>query len=172
MTIKVFSDKKKLNNFLYLYKEKKMMFATGFLAGVLVMVALMVWFFRTQMVQTFTSTHPFEETVQRTESAIKEAGWGIPGQLDINAMTAKKGVQINNRVHVIELCKPSYAKQVLDDQPQFSAMMPCRFGIYEVGGKVQISKLNTGMMSKFLGGTVAEMMQAVSKEEHIIINNI
>ncbi len=146
--------------------------SAGFLGGATFMVLVMIWFFRNQMVQTFDSEYDFEETVKRAEAAIKDSKWGIPGQHDVNAMTAKKGVHVKNRVHIIELCKPEYAKQVLEDQPHFAAMMPCRFGIFEENGKVKISKLNTGMMSKFLSGSVKTMMGKVGKEEHAIVQSM
>ncbi len=146
-----------------------MLFVAGCITGIVLMLAVMTWFFRNAMIQTVPSVHDFDETVRRVEAAIKAAGWGIPGQLDINAMTAKKGVEIRPRVRIIELCKPEYAKKVLEDQPQFSAMMPCRIGIYERDGKVMVAKLNTGMMSRFLGGVVRTTMARVGKEEHQIL---
>ena len=133
------------------------------------MLVVMTWFFRNAMIQTVPSRYGFEETVSRTEEAIKKAGWGIPGQINVNAMTARKGVEIAPRVHIIELCKPEYAKAVLEDQSHFSAMMPCRIGIYEKGGRVYIAKLNTGMMSRFLGGVVKKMMGRVGREEKEIL---
>ncbi len=146
--------------------------AVGFFGGVAFMVLVMVWFFRNQMVQTFESKYDFEETIKRAEAAIKKSQWGIPGQHDVNAMTAKNGFNLNSRVHIIELCKPEYAKYVLDEQPHFAAMMPCSLGIYEEDGKVKISKLNTGMMGKFLGGTVKTIMGKIGREEHAIVKDM
>ncbi len=149
-----------------------MIFSAGILTGVVFMLLVMTWFFRNGMIQTVPSRHSFEETIRKTEEAIKNAGWGIPGQIDFNAMTAKKGVEIGPRVHIIELCKPEYAKTVLEEQSHFAAMMPCRIGIYEREGQVYIAKLNTGMMSRFLGGVVKKVMGRVGKEEHEILGAI
>ena len=146
-----------------------MIFFGGVFVGIVFMLLVMVLFFRHGMIQTIPSRYGFEETVSKTEEAIKKAGWGIPGQIDVNAMTAKKGVEITPRVHIIELCKPAYAKAVLEDQSHFAAMMPCRIGIYEKDGRVYLAKLNTGMMSRFLGGVVKKMMGRVGREEKEIL---
>jgi len=148
-----------------------MAFFAGLLLGVLLMIAGMIWFFRTQMIQTFPSPYGFEETIERLEEAIKRAGWGVPTQLDFNALMAKKGVTLDKRVHVTELCKPEYAKSVLEDRAFFAAMMPCRIGVYEQNGKVWLAKMNTGMMSKFLGGVVQRVMGKVGAEEHAILRD-
>jgi len=149
-----------------------MIFFAGFFIGIVFMLLVMVLFFRHAMIQTSPSRYGFQETVSKTEEAIRKAGWGIPGQIDVNAMTARKGVEITPRVHIIELCKPEYAKAVLEDQSQFAAMMPCRIGIYERDGRVFIAKLNTGMMSRFLGGVAKKMMGRVGREEKEILASI
>jgi len=149
-----------------------MIFAAGMFTGIVFMLLTVTWFFRNAMIQTVPSRHSFEETISRAEAAIKNAGWGIPGQLNVNQMTAKKGVEVSTKVHIIELCKPEYAKAVLEDQGHFAAMIPCRIGIYERDGEVTIAKLNTGVMSKFLGGVVKKIMGRVGREEHRILSAI
>jgi len=149
-----------------------MIFSAGIFIGVVFMLLVMTWFFRNGMIQSVASPFGFDETVSKTEAAIKQAGWGIPGQINVNAMTAKKGIEIAPRVHIIELCKPEYAKAVLEDQSHFAAMMPCRIGIYEKDGRTYIAKLNTGMMSKFLGGVAKKMMGRVGAEEKEIVASV
>ncbi len=146
-----------------------MLFGAGLITGIVVMLLAMTWFFRNGMIQTVASRHDFEETIRKTEESIKKAGWGIPSQINVNAMTAKKGVEVGPKVHIIELCKPEYAKAVLEDRSHFAAMMPCRIGIYENDGQVFIAKLNTGAMSRFLGGVAKKMMGRVGREEKEIL---
>ena len=64
--------------------------------------------------------------------------------------------------------------EVLTDARHMSTMMPCRFAIYEgKDGKVHIAKLNTGLLGKVFGGTVAEIMGGkVAVDEEKILRSI
>lgn len=74
-------------------------------------------------------------------------------------------------VTVIELCKVDLAGEILtgDDSRVVSSLMPCRVAVYETGdGRVVVSRMNTGMMSKLFGGDIERLMaQATSETEEI-----
>ena len=141
----------------------------GFIAGIVVTIIAMVYVFRNYMMVAHEVPYDFRTSISKIEDAIKNAGWGIPGQINVNEMTAKKGVTVDLKVHIIELCKPQYAKGVLEDSPVFSAMMPCRLGVFERDGKTYVAKMNTGLMSMFFGGVAGKMMKKVAAEEEGIL---
>ena len=46
----------------------------------------------------------------------------------------------------------------METDPEVSTLMPCAFGVYETGGRVHVTGLNTGLMGKLMGGNVARVM--------------
>ena len=144
----------------------------GFISGVVLTVMAVVYVFRNYMMVAKELPYDFQTSISKVENSIKNAGWGIPTQLDVNQMTAKKGVNLALKVHIIELCKPQYAKNVLEDSPVFSAMMPCRIGLFEREGKTYVAKMNTGMMSMLWGGIVGKTMKKVAEEEAAILKTL
>ena len=148
------------------------MIFVGFISGVVLSVIAMVYLFRRYMMVAKEVPYEFQTSISKIENSIKNAGWGIPGQIDVNQMTSKKGVKPGLKVHIIELCKPQYAKSVLENSPVFSAMMPCRIGIFERDGKTFVAKMNTGLMSMFFGGVAGKMMKQVAAEEDVILKTL
>lgn len=52
-------------------------------------------------------------------------------------------------------------------------MMPCRLSVYETSdGKVIISRMNTGLVSKVFGGLVTEVMAQASAENEQILSAV
>ncbi len=146
----------------------------GFLAGAAAVAIAVAVAMPPLMIVRHESTLPFDETVAALEQAIRDNGWASPGTMDLNKAMAKHGVRFEPRVRLIKLCKASYAARVLQDHRDLAALMPCTLAVYEADdGKVYISKMNTGLMGKLFGGTVAEVMGgSVSAEEAEILEAV
>lgn len=115
-----------------------------------------------------------EETCNRLKTAIEGNGWSCPGIRDMNQTMAKHGVHMDEQVTIVELCKATYAKDVLMTNPEVSTLMPCAWGVYKAkDGKVYISGMNMGLMGKMFGGNIAKVMGgAVSKDEKQMLKDI
>ena len=126
------------------------------------------------MLVTTESTFPYKETVTRIEDAIEREGWSSPGTLNLTKSMNKHGVEFPHRVQVIQLCKPEYAEQVLQSDRYVSSIMPCAISVWEDDdGRVYISKMNTGLMGKMFGGTIAKVMGGpVAADEHRILADV
>jgi uncharacterized protein (DUF302 family) len=134
-------------------------FLGGLALGVLLTGAGGIAAMRSLMIVEYESPLSFDATVSAMEQAVIKNGWSSPGTMNLNKSLAKHGVRFGPRVRLVQLCKAPYAAKVLEDAREMATMMPCRFAVYEgPGGKVRIAKLNTGLMGKLFGGTVAEVM--------------
>lgn len=142
----------------------------GFVVGFIAASALVAALMPKLMLQTKLSPLGFTETVEMIQKGIADAGWGNTGNLNMNEMLKNKGVELERKVHIVQLCQPNYAKKVLEDEPKVSCLMPCAIGIYAKGDKVYVSKMNTGLMGKLFGGVVAEVMgkQVAADEKKIL----
>jgi uncharacterized protein (DUF302 family) len=144
----------------------------GIVVGILV-TAVGVW---VAMPRLMLTTHEsryddVETTCQELKKAAEAAGWVVPAIRDMNASMAKQGVQHEGPVRIVELCKATYAHEVLSDNPEVSTLMPCALGVYAGGdGKVYVSGMNMGLMGRMFGGTVGEVMGGkVAGEEQKIL---
>ena len=73
---------------------------------------------------------------------------------------------------VIELCQPKHAGKILsrDENRIVTSLMPCRVSVYETSdGKVVISRMNSGLVSKLFGGEIATVMADASQETEEIL---
>jgi uncharacterized protein (DUF302 family) len=70
-------------------------------------------------------------------------------------------------VKILEICHPKHSSRLLelDNERIVSTFMPCRISIYEKSnGKVYISRINAGLLSKNFGGLIEEVMSAANAE--------
>lgn len=115
-----------------------------------------------------------DETCLNLKSAIEENGWSCPAIRDMNLTIEKHGATLERRVKIVELCKATYARDVLTTDPEVSTLMPCAWGVYEGDdGKVYITGMNMGLMAKLVGGNIAKIMGGpVSAEEEKMLQQV
>jgi uncharacterized protein (DUF302 family) len=153
--------------------NKKVVLAgvVGFFLGVLVLG--IVGFFAAPKLMIVEDVSPmsYEATIQTIQDAAVEEGWSVPASHTIDKSVSKAGYNVLP-VTVIELCQPHHAAKVLadDDSRVVTSMMPCRLSVYETSdGRVVISRMNTGLVSKMFGGNVAHVMaDATADTEQIL----
>lgn len=152
-----------------------MLFMSGLIAGIL-LTAVIVWLSMPKlMLVTHQSRYQsVEETCQQLKTVIEANGWSCPAIRDMNMTVSQKGVQMDRRVMIVELCKAEYAKDVLSTNPEVSTLIPCAWGVYKGNdGNVYITGMNMGLMGKMFGGNIARVMGAsVAKDEKQMLKNI
>ncbi len=148
--------------------------AAGFAAGLAAAAAVMKLAMPALMLSTHESKYTdVEETAAALKTAIEAAGWHCPAVRDMNAAMSKRGVTFEPPVRIVELCKAEYAKEILTDNPEISTLMPCAWGVYKKDGKVYITGMNTGLMGKLFGGTIARVMGgSVADDERKILSAV
>ena len=102
----------------------------------------------------------FNESVQKIHEKAEETGWKIPTVHDLQQTLKNNDIDVLE-VTVIELCKPQYSGTLMkEDTSKFvSSLMPCRISVYKkTDGKSYISRLNSNMLSMFMGGTIGNVM--------------
>ncbi len=117
----------------------------------------------------------FDDTLAAIKASAKEEGWKTPKAYDLQKTFAKAGYGEMSKMTVLSLCQPHHAAALLseDSQKPFMAMMPCRVGIYEAAdGKVYLSQMNMGLLSRLIGGDVAKIMKTAAQEENEIFAHV
>jgi len=158
--------------------------ATGLLIGLIIIGIIgagvvLISIMKNRMIVTYQSPHSFEETRSRFEAIVpeyKEQGWGMPmDMLDMYAKLDEKGHAPGNINRMVSyfLCNPAMARKVLEDSPHMSAIMPCSWSIYETtDGRVMISKMNVGLMSRLFGGVIQKAMGKVEETEKEMLEKL
>ncbi len=146
----------------------------GVFLGALVMGLVMFSAAPDLMILEDESRYGFEATVDSFKKAVKENGWKIPKVHDLKKTMAKYGKDVAE-VQVFEICHPDHAYRILSQEAEriVASLMPCRVAVYKRSdGKVYVSRLNSGLMGKMMGGVIPEVMGIAAKESEQIVNAV
>ncbi|MCK5064717.1 MAG: DUF302 domain-containing protein [Candidatus Fermentibacteraceae bacterium] len=146
----------------------------GFILGVLLTGIIGITAAPGMMMNENESNYSFDETVEMIQAEAIEAGWKVPAVHNIRNSVANGGFDVAP-VTVIELCKVDLAGQILseDESRIVSSMMPCRVAVYEdEEGRVIVSRMNTGLVSKLFGGNVETIMADATAETEQIVGSV
>jgi uncharacterized protein (DUF302 family) len=119
------------------------------------------------MVKEKLSPMGYEETIAHIQNNVTNAGWKVSALMRLDKTLAKEGKDVLP-VASFKICQPDYAEKILlDDDARFmSVMMPCSIAVYEkADGNTYISIMDSRLLGRMFGGTVAEVMAGpVGKE--------
>ena len=155
--------------------NRVVIFIIGLMVGILATAMIGRSAMPTMMLEVRESNLSFEETVAAIEKSAVENGWQVPKIYDMKQSLVKAGYDNMTNLQVLSMCQPDHAYRILseDENKMVSAMMPCRIGVFEdKDGRVLITQMNVGLMSKMFGGTIEEVMSRVASEEEKILENI
>lgn len=149
----------------------------GAVMGAALALSAVVSAMRTRMIVTRTSRRTFEDTCAAAERVVAEAeGWGMPIEgRDMHAVLTRHGLAPENlkRFSVYFVCNPSLAARMLTLNPAMAGMMPCTWAVCEhADGRVTLSKMNVGLMSRVFGGAIGGIMKKVSDADEVFLADV
>ena len=87
---------------------------------------------------TVETSQSIDGAISSLEESLKEEGFGVLWQFDIQQKLQEKGLHFNQSYRVLEVCNPHEAKQVLSENQMVGYFLPCKIVIYEENGKTKI----------------------------------
>lgn len=101
---------------------------------------------------------PFEEVVARMEAGLKNEGFGVLCQIDIQAKLKEKlGVQFPRYV-ILGACNPTLAHHALQKEIDLGLLLPCNAVVYERDGRVYAGVVDATKMLSVVGNPEMETM--------------
>ena len=100
----------------------------------------------------------FEEAIRRTETALKNEGFGVLCQIDIQAKLKEKlGVDFPRYV-ILGACNPPLAHQALQREINLGLLLPCNAAVYEREGSVYVGVVDAAKMLSVVGNPAMQPM--------------
>lgn len=85
-----------------------------------------------------TLDQPYDQAIQTVTDALKEEGFGVLTNIDVQA-TLKKKLDADFRKYVIlGACNPKLAHQALNTDLEIGTLLPCNVVVYENNGGSEV----------------------------------
>ena len=103
-----------------------------------------------------------DAAVADLKTAVAEHQFGVLNVLDLQQTLNSKGHPLNQACYILDVCNPSQAAKVLNDDMGMNVALPCRVSVYELDGMTKIAMVKPTAMLQALSDSQA--LAAVASE--------
>ena len=118
---------------------------------------------------TATTELPFEEAVERVRAELKAEGFGVPAEINVQALLREKIGAEREPYLILGACIPQLADQALDAEPDLGTLLPCNVAIYRADGQTHISAIDPERMLSIVGNDELRPVAAEVRERLIAV---
>ena len=108
----------------------------------------------------------YEDAIARVTAALKEEGFGILTEIDVQA-TLKKKLGVDTRRYVIlGACNPGLAHKAMEIEPDIGLLLPCNVIVYEGenGDKTSVAIFDPNLMKQITGNDILDAISCDARE--------
>jgi uncharacterized protein (DUF302 family) len=100
---------------------------------------------------TASTNAPFADAVERVRDVLKDEGFGILCEIDVQATLREKlGAEMEPYL-ILGACNPPLAHQALTAEAELGALLPCNVVVYERDGETHVSAIDAERMLSIVG---------------------
>ncbi len=121
-----------------------------------------------------STSAPFAEAVERVRAGLKEEGFGVLCEIDVQATLREKlGVE-QEPYTILGACNPPLAHQALSAEPELGTLLPCNVVVYRREGETHISAIDAERMLSIVGNDELAPIAAKVSEKlaHVIERSV
>ncbi|MBK8727396.1 MAG: DUF302 domain-containing protein [Holophagaceae bacterium] len=82
---------------------------------------------------------PFDEVLAQTRTALAAEGFGVPTEMDTQAIFKAKLGQDSERRIILGACLPAVAFEAMQAEPELAVLLPCNVVVREVAGGTEVT---------------------------------
>ncbi len=117
----------------------------------------------------------FEEVTNNVKSALKEQGFGVITEIDMDKKLKEKLTDIDVKPYkILGVCNPKFAYETLQEEENIGLFLPCKALVKDIGnGNIEVVIVNPSALMKMSGNNKLEKIAAKVEEKFLkAIKNI
>lgn len=100
-----------------------------------------------------TITGSFEEVTEKTKKALKEQGFGIITEIDMDKTLKEKLDDVDMKPYkILGACNPKFAYETLQYEENIGLFLPCKVLVKQLGeNQIEVVMVNPSVLMQMLG---------------------
>ncbi|MEY9892746.1 uncharacterized protein (DUF302 family) [Catenulispora sp. MAP12-49] len=110
-----------------------------------------------------TVDRPYADVVEQVREALREQGFGILTEIDVQATMREKLNEETGPHLILGACNPPLAYRALAAEPSIGLLLPCNVVVREDGDRTLVEALDPDIMVRVTGNPALEHVAAEAK---------
>ena len=106
---------------------------------------------------------PFDEAVGRTKAALKDEGFGVLSEIDVQATMREKLGATYEPYLILGACNPQLAHQALQAEHELGLLLPCNVIVHAVNGATAVAIVDPAAMLGVVDNPTLRAVAAAAK---------